>query len=172
MVLEDKRHVTPFVSDPKVFFFLIFKYLFSGLASYPHSQHHTSTHLTFSLSLVFFSFSSISYLILSLSIFFSFSGPNLTLFFVPSLLLSSLFRWWKSFGSGWWVNKFQWDNWIWVFFFFFFFGRETGFGFNSNIVMEFWTLASVIGLRSFRFSWVSLWKRWRFLNNQTLSKGV
>ena len=63
-------------------------------------------------------------------------------------------------------------NGITGFMFFFFFGRETGFGFNSNIVMEFWTLASVIGLRSFRFSWVSLWKRWRFLNNQTLSKGV
>ena len=40
--------------------------------------------------------------------------------------------------------------------FFFFFGREIGFGFNSNIVMEFWTLAGVIGLRSFGFSWVSL----------------
>ena len=44
------------------------------------------------------------------------------------------------------------------FFFFFFFWREIGFGFNSDIVMEFWTLvlAGVIGLRSFRFSWVSL----------------
>ena len=29
-------------------------------------------------------------------------------------------------------------------------------GFNNNIVVEFWTLASVIGLRLFGFSWVSL----------------
>ena len=44
------------------------------------------------------------------------------------------------------------------FYFYFFIWREIGFGFNSNIVMEFWTLvlAGVIGLRSFRFSWVSL----------------
>ena len=42
------------------------------------------------------------------------------------------------------------------FVFFFFLGREIGFGFNSNILMEFWTLAGVIGLRSFGFSWVSL----------------
>ena len=35
-------------------------------------------------------------------------------------------------------------------------------GFNNNIVVEFWTLASVIGLRLFGFSWVSLWKRWSF----------
>ena len=148
--------VTPFVSDPKVFFFFV-------LSSCPHSQHHTSTQLTFSLSLVsflfplFFSLDS-----LSLSIFFSFDKPNLTLFFLPSFLLSCLY-----FADG---NPLvvaggsaNFDG-ITGFGFFFFFlggGREAGFGFNSNILMEFWTLAGVIGLRSFGFSWVSLWKRWR-----------
>ena len=43
-----------------------------------------------------------------------------------------------------------------LFLFLFFLWREIEFGFNSNIVMEFWTLAGVIGLGSFRFSWVSL----------------
>ena len=168
LVLEDKRHVTPFVSDPKVFFFFwisFFRSFFLSSQSTPHL--HALDLLSISC---FFSFSSLSHLILSL---FLFSFP-----FPGQILLSSLSHLFFSplyFADG--NPSAVADgstnfNGITGFMFFFFFGRETGFGFNSNIVMEFWTLASVIGLRSFRFSWVSLWKRWRFLNNQTLSKGV
>ena len=136
MVLEDKRCNTICFRRQGFFFF-------SVLSSCPHSQHHTSTQLTFSLSLVsflfplFFSLDS-----LSLSIFFSFDKPNLTLFFLPSFLLSCLY-----FADG---------NPLVVAGGSANFDGITGFGFNSNIAMEFWTLAGVIGLRSFGFSWVSL----------------
>ena len=51
----------------------------------------------------------------------------------------SIFRQWESFIGGLAV-----------------FDGMIGFGFDGNIVVEFWTLASVIGLRSFGVSWVSL----------------
>ena len=70
----------------------------------------------------------------------------------------SLFHWWKSFGGGQWFRKFQWDNWIWVFF-----GEKLDLGLIAILWWNFgpWSLAGVIGLRSFGFSWVSSWKRWR-----------
>ena len=136
--------------------------LFFVLSSYPHkvtvnaSPPHTWPYL-YLLFLFFFLYFSLDSL--TLSIFFSFAKPNLTLFCLPSLLLPCLY-----FADG---NPLvvaggsaNFDG-ITGFGFFFFLGRETGFGFNSNVMMEFWTLAGVIGLGSFGFSWVSLWKRWR-----------
>ena len=104
LVLEDKRCNTV-CFGPKGFFFFV-------LSSCPHSQHHTSTQLTFSLSLVSFLFPLFFFTWFSLSFYFLFlwqakSYPLLSPIFSS---LMSLFRWWKSFGGGRWVSKFQWDN--------------------------------------------------------------
>ena len=91
-----------------------------------------SPYLLFILFFLYFS--------LSLSLFsFPLLGPILPSWIPSFSSLISIFRQWESFIGGLAV-----------------FDGMIGFGFDGNIVVEFWTLVGVIGLRSFGVSWVSL----------------
>ena len=139
LILEDKRHVTPFVHslDPNFFFYIFFLLSFFLSSIVNTTPPHTWSSL-YLLFLFFFLYFSLDSLFLFL---FCFPLPSqilpLWIFFLPSLY----------FVDG---NPSILASGLVVF------DRMTGFGFNSNIGVQFWTLVDVIGLRSFRFSLVSL----------------
>ena len=121
------------------FKFIIFSLFFLLIIN---NQHHTSILGPLSLSLVYFIFS------LSLSLSLSFLFLCLAQSYLMDPIISSLisiFCWWEFFTGGLAV-----------------FDGMIGFGLDGNIVVEFWTLVGVIGLRSFGVSWVSLWRRRSF----------
>ena len=117
LVLEDKQRYKLFLrsSNPKIFL-----YLCSIFTSYPQQSHHTSTLGPLSISYFLFLF---------LLFFFLFSFPLRSQispswdFFLPSLLLSSLY-----FVDG---NPLVVAGGSTIF--------DRMIGFNSNIVVEFWT---------------------------------
>ena len=138
-----------------LFFFLIYN-LFCVLSFY-HQQSTPHLHPWPSLFIsCLFYFFFVSHLILSLSLSFLFLCLAQSYLMDPIFSsLISIFCWWESFTGGLAV-----------------FDGMIGFGLDGNIVVEFWTLVGVIGLRSFGVSWVSLWRRrsfsfWFFLGNQT-----